>query len=687
MADTEETKPPPTEPAKDDTAVVPMEPTVADPSTSAAMEKALLADDADAVQNELDGGLELSEYLTRETLEKLYKQALEDATAEQKESMVYTNMVNKFIEDGKYEGHSFLHILGEIMSHDLIEDYEIPNLYDDKKADRPLELHDLFIWAAITGRTKLTKLFWNIDSDQIVSGLIACMMFTFTAKHLPDDIYHADLREDLFKLSMEYQQLSLFVIKECYRLDKKGTSDILVKQRRKWGDIAPLDAVDMAEDMEIMSHAACQFTLDNIWMGRMTSSTPKWKILAAMIFPPLLFIIEYVEDEDPTHEHEDGLTVLDRITFYYTAPITKFMYSVVSHVLLIFIFSYMVLFELQPLSKEPIGWSEGLMVLWIAILGLEEIRQMVGAGVMIQTWISNPWNILDIFIVALFEISFLIRLSLEKGFEKTDFQLIRILYCFTLILICYRTFPMFYLSKTMGPKIVMIWKMVGDVMFFLCILAVFVVAYGVPRLALTEPDSKFTPAYTEKVFRTPYWQMHGELLYLEEGEGPDLPWYVDFMEAGYMLLVNVMLLNLLIALFTFTIEHVQEHAHQYWSYYRYDVIQEYHDRPLGPGPLLLVGLVWKLWQHYGAENGEMSNNPFRRAFSGKEDTNLQELEKKAVANVQTKLEKGIYKIQQPAEDSPPEDVGGELKSLSERMTSMEGDLKAIRTLLEDLNKI
>ncbi|XP_035692672.1 uncharacterized protein LOC118427142 [Branchiostoma floridae] len=203
MADTDEAQqPPPTEPAKDDTAVVPMEPIVADPSTSAAMEKALLADDADAVQKELDGGLELSEYLTRETLEKLYKQALEDATAEQKESMVYTNMVNKFIEDGKYEGHSFLHILGEIMSHDLIEDYEIPNLYDDKKADRPLELHDLFIWAAITGRTKLTKLFWNIDSDQIVSGLIACMMFTFTAKHLPDDIYHADLREDLFKLSI-----------------------------------------------------------------------------------------------------------------------------------------------------------------------------------------------------------------------------------------------------------------------------------------------------------------------------------------------------------------------------------------------------------------------------------------------------------------------------------------------------
>ncbi|KAI8503925.1 Transient receptor putative cation channel sub M member 2 [Branchiostoma belcheri] len=541
MADTEEPTPPPQpEPAKDDSAVVPMEPAEADPSTSAAMDKALLADDADAVQKELDGGLELSKYLNRETLEKLYTQALEDASAEQKESMVYTNMVNRFIFQGKYEGHSFLHILGEIMSHDLIDDYEIPNIYDDKKADRPLDLHDLFIWAATTGRSKLTKLFWNIDSDQIVSGLIACMMFTFTAKHLPDDIYHADLREDLFKQSTEYQQMSLFVIKECYRLDKKGTSDILVKQRQKWGDIAPLDAIDMAEDMEVMSHAACQFTLDNIWTGRMASHTPTWKftlnniwtgrmashtptwkIVAAMIFPPLLFIIEYVGDEDPTHEHEDGPSILDKATFYYTAPITKFMYSVVSHVLLIFIFSYMVLFELQPLSKEPIGWSEGLMVLWIAILGLEEIRQMVGAGVMIQTWISNPWNVLDIFIVALFEISFLIRLSLERGFEKTDFQLIRILYCFTLILICYRTFPMFYLSKTMGPKIVMIWKMVGDVMFFLCILAVFVVAYGVPRLALTEPDSKFTPAYTEKVFRTPYWQMHGELLNLEEGEGPD----------------------------------------------------------------------------------------------------------------------------------------------------------------------
>ncbi|XP_035663486.1 transient receptor potential cation channel subfamily M member-like 2 [Branchiostoma floridae] len=646
------------------------------------MDEALLSDDPEAVQKELDGGLQLSEYLNRGTLQHLYNKAFEDATPKQREAYVFNNLVDRCLDQGKYEGHTVLHVLGEVISQDLIQDYEIPNIYDDDNADRPLGFHDLLLWAIATGRVRLSRLFWNLGSDQIVSGLVASMMFKFAAEHLPNDIYHADQRSDLFKLSKEYQELAFFVIKECYRLDKKETSDVLVRQRRDWVHIAPLDAVDMAEDMEVMSHAACQFTLNNIWTGRMASHTPTWKLVAATICPPVLFFLEYVEEEDPAHEHEHELSLWDKVKFYFTAPVTKFMHSVVSHVLLILIFSYMVLFELRPLSKRPVGWAEGLMVFWIAVLGLEEIREMVDKRVLIQTWISNVWNFLDVIIVGLFQISFVVRLCMDRDFEKQNFQIIRILYCLTLIFLCVRIIPMFYLSKNMGPKIVMIRKMVGDVVFFLSVLVVVAVCYGVTRLALTAPKNEFSPGILGKVFLIPYWQLHEQMLDLEEGEGPDLPWYVDFLEAGYMLLVAVMLVELQVGLFEYTIERVQERSETYWSYYRYDMIQEYQDRPLGPGPFLLFGLLWKQWELF---TGIPTSSPFRRTFSGKVETKLCELERKAVSNVQMKLEKGVYKLRGSAEHSSPE-AGVKLGSLRARMSSMEGEMEAIKSLLQDYSK-
>eukprot|EP00058_Branchiostoma_floridae_P001086 XP_002586574.1 hypothetical protein BRAFLDRAFT_131386 [Branchiostoma floridae] len=601
--------------------------------TSLTMDEALLSDDPEAVQKELDGGLQLSEYLNRGTLQHLYNKAFEDATPKQREAYVFNNLVDRCLDQGKYEGHTVLHVLGEVISQDLIQDYEIPNIYDDDNSDRPLGFHDLLLWAIATGRVRLSRLFWNLGSDQI----------------------------------------------ECYRLDKKETSDVLVRQRRDWVHIAPLDAVDMAEDMEVMSHAACQFTLNNIWTGRMASHTPTWKLMAATICPPVLFFLEYVEEEDPAHEHEHELSLWDKVKFYFTAPVTKFMHSVVdkrvliqtwisnvwnfldmiivglfqisfvvrlcldrdfekqnfqiirilycltliflcvriipmfylsknmgpkivmirkmvSHVLLILIFSYMVLFELRPLSKRPVGWAEGLMVFWIAVLGLEEIREMVDKRVLIQTWISNVWNFLDVIIVGLFQISFVVRLCMDRDFEKQNFQIIRILYCLTLIFLCVRIIPMFYLSKNMGPKIVMIRKMVGDVVFFLSVLVVVAVCYGVTRLALTAPKNEFSPGILGKVFLIPYWQLHEQMLDLEEGEGPD-------------------------------------------------------------------------W----------------RTFSGKVETKLCELERKAVSNVQMKLEKGVYKLRGSAEHSSPE-AGVKLGSLRARMSSMEGEMEAIKSLLQDYSK-
>ncbi|CAF4861246.1 unnamed protein product, partial [Rotaria socialis] len=49
--------------------------------------------------------------------------------------------------------------------------------------------------------------------------------------------------------------------------------------------------------------------------------------------------------------------------------------------------------------------------------------------------------------------------------------------------------------------------------------------------------------------------------------------------AAHMLFVNVLLINLLIAMFSFTFDSVQSQTDLVWRYDRYALIREYFDRP------------------------------------------------------------------------------------------------------------
>lgn len=59
---------------------------------------------------------------------------------------------------------------------------------------------------------------------------------------------------------------------------------------------------------------------------------------------------------------------------------------------------------------------------------------------------------------------------------------------------------------------------VVDLMYFVVILLVFIVAYGVASQAILFPNTALSPNIILDVLRRPYWQMYGEL-FLEDIEG------------------------------------------------------------------------------------------------------------------------------------------------------------------------
>ena len=57
-----------------------------------------------------------------------------------------------------------------------------------------------------------------------------------------------------------------------------------------------------------------------------------------------------------------------------------------------------------------------------------------------------------------------------------------------------------------------------DLLFFICILIVFILAYGVVAQALSFPNADFTPKLIVDAIYYPYWQIYGEI-FMEQIEG------------------------------------------------------------------------------------------------------------------------------------------------------------------------
>ncbi|XP_066299056.1 transient receptor potential cation channel subfamily M member 5-like [Branchiostoma lanceolatum] len=94
------------------------------------------------------------------------------------------------------------------------------------------------------------------------------------------------------------------------------------------------------------------------------------------------------------------------------------------------------------------------------------------------------------------------------------------------------------------------------------------------------------------------------------------PWLVSILQAAYVLVTNVLLINLLIAMFNYTFQSIQGTAEQFWKFHRYSLIHEYVGRPWGAPPLTLLPLTGRLvravWT--AASRKDSRRQPKRLAF-------------------------------------------------------------------------
>ncbi|XP_010790100.1 transient receptor potential cation channel subfamily M member 2-like [Notothenia coriiceps] len=90
-------------------------------------------------------------------------------------------------------------------------------------------------------------------------------------------------------------------------------------------------------------------------------------------------------------------------------------------------------------------------------------------------YINDLWNILDVLSILFFIIGLAFRLTTELFYAG------KILLCIDFVVFCLRLMAIFTISRTLGPKIIIVRRMMTDLFFFMFLLSIWVVAYGVAK--------------------------------------------------------------------------------------------------------------------------------------------------------------------------------------------------------------
>ncbi|XP_042192415.1 transient receptor potential cation channel subfamily M member 2 isoform X2 [Callorhinchus milii] len=534
-------------------------------------------------------------------------------------------------------------------------DSQESEICDDVEQEFEEPARDLFLWAILQKRKMLANILWVQSSDSIASALVA----TKILKKLSSEANDTDLSEAMEELAQEYEDRAIGVFTECYRKDPKRAQKLLIRVSNAWGNTTCLRLAIEGDDQNFMAQGGVQSFLTKIWWGDISVDTQTWQVLLCMVLWPIIHsnFISFRQDEEirmkkaskvdsssdisqspslsedlqstkqkpksisrtilmPTVKEEDlkPLSCCERLRAFYTAPVVVFYWNVLAYFGFLWLFSYVLLIDFQ---SQPSG-REYFLYLWLFTLVCEEIRQLFSNPDDLGFWkkailyFSDIWNKLDVAAILVFLVGLACRWISETFYYG------RIILCLDFIIYCFRVMHIFAVNKTLGPKIIMVKRMMKDIFFFLFLLALSIVAFGVAKQGILIHNEDRLDWIFQGVVYHPYRMIFGEIPIDVGFSGFDLnqctltgsdpykpkcpehdsnnnpifpEWITVILLCIYLLFTNILLLNLLIAMFNYTFQLVQENTDKIWKFQRCHLIEEYHSRPSAPPPFIILSHI------------------------------------------------------------------------------------------------
>ena len=308
----------------------------------------------------------------------------------------------------------------------------------------------------------------------------------------------------------------------------------------------------------------------------------------------------------------------------YASPEVKFFFHSIFHVIFLITFTVVLVNSLH----FHIRLTECGAIAYVIGYGVEEIRQMIIESLRGQfgNYFKDSWNTLELFAIVFTLTGFWARVGKinqweppEKEAYDMNFYIARVCYLFGLHLFCMRTLFITSISPIIGPRLKMMADMLRkDLVPLIIVFAIFLFSYGVSFQGLMYPNSymqQILPNGTriyekmpflsalEKLISRAFYSMFEVSVALEEAEcGPDEKCgnqfgnklVILFVLIAYTVIVNLILINLLIALFSNTVSRIGMQSTAHWLADRYQMVKEYQDKSMFPPPLNLLSIFGEL---------------------------------------------------------------------------------------------
>ncbi|XP_037922702.1 transient receptor potential cation channel trpm isoform X4 [Hermetia illucens] len=312
---------------------------------------------------------------------------------------------------------------------------------------------------------------------------------------------------------------------------------------------------------------------------------------------------EFLNMSDYEVKQHQPLRLKKKIYEFYTAPITKFWADSMAYVFFLLMFTYTVLVKMAPTPR----WQEIYSIAYITTLGCEKIREIISSEPVAIThkfavWAWNMWNPCDAAAIILFMIGLALR------FRPNTMDIGRVIYCVDSIYWYLRILNILGVNKYLGPLVTMMGKMVKNMIYFVVLLAVVLMSFGVSRQAILFPNNDPDWRLIRDVYYQPYFMLYGEVFADDIdppcGEDPSQPacvtghWVTPITMSMYLLIANILLINLLIAVFNNIFIEVNAVSHQVWMFQRFTVVMEYQQKPVLPPPLIAFCHFYSMLKYF-----------------------------------------------------------------------------------------
>ncbi|CAG2203521.1 unnamed protein product [Mytilus edulis] len=443
----------------------------------------------------------------------------------------------KCIQSGRQLCQKFLHY----PRSKILQQKELRVDKDNAETQRKEIYQDLLIWALFANRQELATIFWVKCNNQLLTAIFAsCVLKRMAekAKSGKDQFLHDSIKGH----SRIFENRAIDLQRKLYEEEPQVAMDLILTEQTVWNiKVSPLECAFDNAMLDFIAYSCAQRRLNKIWY------------------------------------REIGANLED---FWLNG-----------------FFCYCQYYRRVKTSNIRGGERQ-------AIKSVHKIQD--------KRYFYDFWNSLD-FISYWITIAAMIVRFFDD--DDTNGALARRFYSLSLFTVYMRFLHSILMSRKLGPKIIMIKEMLKDLFRFIGILFVFMMGVGVLYHANMYPAhyDMWNPTHWTywriwKIMYIPYWQIYGELFLEDFKENSNAPscttirsvwesdpsmercieydWVLIVIAALYMLISNLLLVNLVIALFSYRFEIVQANSERLWRYWRYSVIMDYRTRV--PAPLNLI---------------------------------------------------------------------------------------------------